>query len=88
MQKKMIPSYKKQSHLFAVSAIAKKSIPTLEHLAFKNSLQPHIIASKRTGEILLVNNATCKLFGYSDTELLASTCLVIFNIDEKGFKNY
>ena len=58
----------------------------LQHLAFENSLQANIISIVSTGKIIMVNNAACKLLGYSKKELLTKTRSTIFDIKESSFK--
>jgi PAS domain S-box-containing protein len=58
----------------------------LRHLAFDNSLQPNIITMVVNGRIIMVNNAACKLLGYSKKELLTKTRSAIFDIKELSFK--
>ena len=58
----------------------------LRHLAFDNSMQPNIITTASNGNIILVNNAACKLLGYSKNELLTKSRANIFDINEGSFK--
>ena len=58
----------------------------IHHLAFKNSLQANIITTVRDGKIIITNNATCKLLGYSEDELLTKSRSDIFDINEASFK--
>lgn len=58
----------------------------LHHLAFDNSFQANIITIAGNGQIVIVNNAACKLLGYSRKELLTKSRSVIFDINESGFK--
>jgi len=59
---------------------------TLRHLAFDNSLQANIISIVSTGKIIMVNNAACKLLGYSKKALLTKKRPAIFDINESAFK--
>ncbi|MEO8960512.1 MAG: PAS domain-containing protein [Ginsengibacter sp.] len=58
----------------------------LQHQAFENSLQANIISTVRSGKIIMVNRAACKLLEYSKKELLSKTIASIFDISEPGFK--
>ncbi|MEP7256251.1 MAG: PAS domain-containing protein, partial [Ferruginibacter sp.] len=60
---------------------------TLRDLAFDNAAQAHIITTTDNGKIILVNNAACKLLGYSKKELLTKSRTDIFDILEKRFIN-
>ena len=59
----------------------------LRNLAFDNSLQANIITTASKGKIIIVNDAACKLLGYSKKELLTKTRADIFEINESSFKN-
>ena len=58
----------------------------LQRLAFENSLQANIISTFRSGKLIMVNRAACKLLGYSKKELLTKTRASIFDISEHSFK--
>ncbi|HMH34979.1 MAG TPA: PAS domain S-box protein [Puia sp.] len=58
----------------------------LRHLAFDNAAQANIISIVSSGKIIVVNNAACKLLGYSKKELLTKNRAEIFDITENGFK--
>ena len=58
----------------------------LYRLAFKTSLSPSVITTVKSGTIEVVNDALCKLLGYTETELLAKSRFDIFNIRERSFK--
>lgn len=62
------------------------TVNLLQRQAFDNSLQANIISIVSTGKIIMVNNAACKLLGYSKKELLTKTRATIFNIQESRFK--
>ncbi len=58
----------------------------LRQLAFEYAAQANIITCPdQKGKILLVNNAACKLLGYSKAELLTKSREAIFNIRESCF---
>lgn len=61
-------------------------ISHLHKLAFDNSLQANIITVFSDGKIIEANKATCKLLGYSKTELLTKSRSAIFEIRESSFK--
>ena len=58
----------------------------LHQQAFDNSIQANIISTVSSGQIISVNNAACKLLGYSKKELLTKTRADIFDINESSFK--
>ena len=58
----------------------------LYHQAFENSLQSNIITTVMNGKIVLVNDAACKLLGYSKRGLLQEKRSTIFDIKESTFK--
>src|SRR5687767_8303253 len=58
----------------------------LRHLAFDNCMHLNIITNASRGNIILVNNAACKLLGYSKNELLTKSRANIFDIREGSFK--
>ncbi len=58
----------------------------LYHQAFDHSLQANIIFTVSTGEIVLANEAACKLLNYSKKELLAKSESAIFDIEESSFQ--
>lgn len=58
----------------------------LKNLAFENAAQANIITVASSGKILLVNNAACKLLGYSKRELLTKSSTNIFDFKEGTFK--
>jgi PAS domain S-box-containing protein len=58
----------------------------LHRLAFDNTLQANIITKVHSGEIIIANNAACKLLGYSIEELLTQSRDTIFDINESSFK--
>jgi PAS domain S-box-containing protein len=57
----------------------------LQHQAFDNSLLANIITTVSTGEIIIANNAACKLLGYSKKELLTKNRSDIFDVHERSF---
>jgi PAS domain S-box-containing protein len=59
---------------------------TVHQLAFENTAQANIITTPGNGKIIIVNNAACKLLGYSKKELLTKSRADIFDINESGFK--
>lgn len=65
----------------AVSDIA------LRNLAFDRSLQANIISTVSSGQIVIANNAACKLLGYSKSEILTKNRSTIFDIKKTSFKN-
>ncbi len=66
----------------------KKRIPSdpILQMAFENSLQANIISVVRTGKIIRVNKAACKLLGYSKKELLTRKRAHIFLISDENYK--
>jgi PAS domain S-box-containing protein len=58
----------------------------LHHLAFDNAAQANVISTVSSGKILKVNNAACKLLGYSKKELLTKSRADIFDINKSSFK--
>jgi PAS domain S-box-containing protein len=58
----------------------------LYHQAFDNSLQANIIFSVNSGEVVLANNAACRLLGYSKKELLTRSGDTLFDLTGSGFK--
>ena len=71
---------------FAKQPETSTGIDALHHLAFDNSLMASIISTVSTGQIISVNKAACKLFGYSKKELLTKRRSAIFDVTEKNFK--
>lgn len=59
---------------------------TIHHLAFENAAQANIISTVSNGKILVVNDAACKLLGYSKKELLTKSNSAILDTTEKNFK--
>jgi two-component system sensor histidine kinase UhpB len=57
----------------------------LHLLAFDHSFQANIIFNARSGKIISVNTAACKLLGYSKPNLLIQNKANIFNTGEVGF---
>lgn len=67
-------------------SLVNKTEDSLRHFAFDNSLQANIISEVSNGKIIIVNNAACKLLGYSKKNLLSKDMLAIFGISKDGFK--
>lgn len=59
----------------------------LRNLAFDRSLQANIISTVSSGQIVIANNAACKLLGYSKSEILTKNRSTIFDIKKTSFKN-
>jgi len=57
----------------------------LQHLAFDNTILANIITTVSTGKIIMINNAACKLLGYSKRELLTKNRSDVFDIHESSF---
>ena len=58
----------------------------LRQLAFDNSLTANIIFTLGKGQIILANNAACKLLGYSKKELMTKLRSAIFDTTETSYK--
>lgn len=58
----------------------------LRLLAFDHSFQAHLISTVKSGQIIVVNDAACKLFGYSRKELLTRSRVDIFDQHEQSFQ--
>lgn len=58
----------------------------LHYLAFNNSLLANIITKSNDGKLINVNEAACRLLGYSRKELLELTRKDIFDTSESRFK--
>lgn len=66
--------------------LASSTNDALPHLAFDNSLLANIISIYKTGEIIMANDAACKLLGYSKKALLTKRRSAIFDENELSFK--
>src|SRR5687767_7367100 len=86
MQKAPVRIKKKQPGISRKSKAAVSDI-ALRQLAFDRSLQANIISTASNGQIVIANNAACKLLGYSKSEILTKNRSAIFDIKESGFKN-
>ncbi|MEO8853280.1 MAG: PAS domain S-box protein [Ginsengibacter sp.] len=62
-----------------------KSNCQLGQLAFDNSMQANIVITS-SGRIIMVNNASCKLLGYPQKELLKKNQTDIFAVNGSAFK--
>jgi PAS domain S-box-containing protein len=62
------------------------AVNMLYELAFTNSLQPTMITSPVTAEIISVNKAACKLLGYSAKELMRRHREDVFVINDNNYK--
>ena len=71
---------------FVKQAETSTSIDTLHHLAFDNAVLATIITAVRTGQIVSVNKAACKLFGYSKKAFLEKNRSAIFDVKDQNFK--
>lgn len=83
-----ITANSKNKKVIVASKIIKApaTVNLLQRLAFENSLQANIISTFRSGKLIMVNRAACKLLGYSKKELLTKTRASIFDISEHSFK--
>ncbi|MEO6546784.1 MAG: PAS domain-containing protein [Ferruginibacter sp.] len=59
---------------------------SLHDLAFNNTSQATVITIAKSGKIILVNKAACKILGYSEKALLTKARPDIFDIKESSFK--
>lgn len=87
----MIKNAPKKTNALSAIYIAGQHAPLpginmLYELAFTNSLQPTLITSPSTAEIISVNRAACKLLGYSAKELMHRHREDIFVINDKNYK--
>jgi PAS domain S-box-containing protein len=79
-------SRKKTKPVVSIKSISVASGNLLRQQAFDNSLHANIISAFGSGEILIANNAACKLLGYSKRELQSFTRSMIFDTQDNGFK--
>ena len=83
---------KKSDKLVASKPASSNEIPVsttqtdLRYLAFDNSAQASIISTTSNGKIVLANAAACRLFGYTNKQLLSKTGRTIFDEKEDSFK--
>ncbi|MCW3117290.1 MAG: domain S-box protein [Chitinophagaceae bacterium] len=84
MDKIMISSTYQSRHQGKLTATARGD--SLCHQAFDNSLQANIITTVGNGTIVMVNEAACKLLGYSKKALLNRNRSAIFDINQRTFK--
>jgi PAS domain S-box-containing protein len=79
-------SRKKTKPVVSIKSISVASGNLLRQQAFDNSLQANTISAFGSGEILIANNAACRLLGYSKKELQSFTRSMIFDTHDNGFK--
>jgi len=68
---------------------AKRKVPLsnlLHQKAFDSSLQPNLIIQVPGGQIIRVNRAACRLFGYSKKKLLTMNRTDIFRVSDASYK--
>jgi len=58
----------------------------LHKLVFDNTAQANIVSTVEDGKMILVNDAACKLLGYSKRSLLSKNTAAIFHTAESNFK--
>jgi PAS domain S-box-containing protein len=62
-----------------------KKNPTLQQLAFENSLQPHLVTTVN-GKVLAANKTACSLLGYTEKALLSKSRTTLLDMDRSGFE--